>query len=668
MAAFVGLAATSLAPLSAQGSQCSAAVPISGEGIFPFDTTNGGSHGLPYFNCNSDFSNNTTNEGWFLWTANQSGPVRFEVDSPDGNRHINVLEGCNDFVCADPCHFETIGGVQVAYSGLVSVDAGDTLLVVIYQRTDLPGNAAGGPGELRVGGLPCASAGSAPDALEPNQDCPGAAPLAVGTYTDLTCQAGDPDFYTVTIAPGHESQVTLVDGAEVMLARLGANCTQSPTFDPTFTVTNLSGEPVTEYFAVVIDGVHPCGNYELVISDLSIGCDQPGGTDDAFEPNDACGSAPPIAPGTHTNLWAGQADLDYYSFDVPPRSYLEVQLNTEGAIRFFDMNCEELLGMRINPNHNFRHNDTDQVETVVIEVGPGVLPCLTYDMQVSTFSDDCTNGPGLFSETGINYYRTLANGVYGDIDPLNHPQFKVTVMPGDTLTVSASNPAGIPMELSLCAGWVICQFGLYSEQVIGNPATITLTNSGVDPMEPGFDAQPIWVGNEYDPCVRFDLEISGLSAAPGIPEVQTYCDPASVHSGGQSAQLLAWGDNGLTGNSIQLECVQGPAGQFGYFLGGTVAHTTGIQISGGRLCLDPLQGVLGRYNQFATPLGSLGQFDQFGRLKNLEGTSAYGFGYSVPTVTPWGALITGGQTLYFQLWFRDQGGLSNFSNALQVTF
>ena len=91
----------------------------------------------------------------------------------------------------------------------------------------------------------------------------------------------------------------------------------------------------------------------------------------------------------------------------------------------------------------------------------------------------------------------------------------------------------------------------------------------------------------------------------------------------------------------------------------------------GALCL--LLGAgnsIGRYNVSGSQFNSLGQFDANGELQNVVGTSAPGSGYDVPVTVPIAGSpqIMTGETWHFQLWHRETGGLSNFSNGLSITF
>ncbi|MBL6719904.1 MAG: C-type lectin domain-containing protein [Planctomycetes bacterium] len=148
------------------------------------------------------------------------------------------------------------------------------------------------------------------------------------------------------------------------------------------------------------------------------------------------------------------------------------------------------------------------------------------------------------------------------------------------------------------------------------------------------------------------------------PGATLFCTPASPGSVGTPVTLA---DSGPGGGVLHLEATGGPPGEFGIFLVAAQSSAP-VTISAGDLCLAP---PLGRYAAAAGPgLNSIGQFDGGGRLANFAGTSSVGTGFDVPAVLPAppGGLILPGSTWCFQLWYRDAGGVSNFSDGLAVSF
>ena len=153
--------------------------------------------------------------------------------------------------------------------------------------------------------------------------------------------------------------------------------------------------------------------------------------------------------------------------------------------------------------------------------------------------------------------------------------------------------------------------------------------------------------------------LTGAAAAQGTA---TFCDPGQPNSTGSAAVLAGT----FTGSALHLEATSGPNNQFGYVVvsGSTSA---GIPISQGLLCLG---SPIGRYNAAAgATKNSLGRFEG-GVFVNLSGTSTSGTGFDVPADLPGpiNGTITPGQTWNFQLWYRDVGANSNFTNGLAATY
>ena len=176
-----------------------------------------------------------------------------------------------------------------------------------------------------------------------------------------------------------------------------------------------------------------------------------------------------------------------------------------------------------------------------------------------------------------------------------------------------------------------------------------------------------------DPTTALNAEMEMAVQAGVAPGVGTpFCNPNDPNSTGMSTNLTAAFGTGV-GSDLHLDSNQGPSGQFGYFLVGTAPNEPGIMLPGsqGRLCLLIGGGnSLGRYNVTGTNFNSLGRFDAGGLLQNVVGTSVSGSGFDVPSTVPISGspMIMTGQVWHFQLWHREAGGLSNFSNGLSVTF
>ncbi|MCP5023328.1 MAG: hypothetical protein GY930_16350 [bacterium] len=158
----------------------------------------------------------------------------------------------------------------------------------------------------------------------------------------------------------------------------------------------------------------------------------------------------------------------------------------------------------------------------------------------------------------------------------------------------------------------------------------------------------------------------------GVPDdcqLWSYCGVANPNSTGLPTRLSGTLNMGPDAG-LHLEADQGPPNQIGYFLVGPSMATPGFSIGQGRLCLiSNAMHPIGRYNVAGTSMNSVGLFDASGVLVNMVGTSSVGTGFDIPTDLPSiGVTIQTGSYWHFQLWHRDVGGQSNFSDAVRMAF
>ncbi len=137
-----------------------------------------------------------------------------------------------------------------------------------------------------------------------------------------------------------------------------------------------------------------------------------------------------------------------------------------------------------------------------------------------------------------------------------------------------------------------------------------------------------------------------------IPLGDNYCGPAAANSTGMSGSILALG-SGDAGESLTLVAGDLPQSQFGYFVVSAQTGSSNPMGSSGTLCLG---GSIGRFNAS----GQVGNSGMMGRFSLVADTS------NLPLSPPVAA--QSGETWYFQAWYRDIGGTSNFTDGLSVLF
>ncbi len=132
-----------------------------------------------------------------------------------------------------------------------------------------------------------------------------------------------------------------------------------------------------------------------------------------------------------------------------------------------------------------------------------------------------------------------------------------------------------------------------------------------------------------------------------------YCHSAVPNSSGQAAAIHAVGSNDPTHNWLSLQASDLPPAQFGIFI---TSQDSGFTINpGGSLGHLCLTGSIGRFNT-ASQL----------QLSDAGGQAAMEVDLgNVPQ--PLGPVsVQTGQTWHFQMWYRDIGGTSNFTNAVSI--
>ncbi|MCP3918157.1 MAG: hypothetical protein GY711_21620 [bacterium] len=135
-----------------------------------------------------------------------------------------------------------------------------------------------------------------------------------------------------------------------------------------------------------------------------------------------------------------------------------------------------------------------------------------------------------------------------------------------------------------------------------------------------------------------------------------YCT-SEPNSTGRRGGMRAYGSIVATDNDVTLEVCGLPANQFGYFIASSMSGF--IQRPGnssGNFCLAA-GPTLGRYDSLIQNSGVTGSFEI-----PIDLTA-------IPiNVVPNTVSMTSGDVWYFQSWYRDVGGTSNFTDAIELAF
>jgi hypothetical protein len=202
----------------------------------------------------------------------------------------------------------------------------------------------------------CSGCGIADPYLEDNDSCATALPLALGTTRGLIAEAGDDDYFTVSLSGASTLRVdayfdrTVGDlDLEVYEAGCGALLASSAT----------SGSlEVLEFFLcldvptqVVVRVVAPssaCLDYDLNIQATPL-------VDDAFEDNDICSQSAlgGISTFTTRDLVVSECDSDYFLLHVADQREVRVDLffahlDSNVDLRLWDSNCQTVFGSSLS--------------------------------------------------------------------------------------------------------------------------------------------------------------------------------------------------------------------------------------------------------------------------------------------------------------------------------
>ncbi len=112
--------------------------------------------------------------------------------------------------------------------------------------------------------------------------------------------------------------------------------------------------------------------------------------DDPFEPNDSCFSATPLGPGAYDDLWVGEANPDWYLFQVPALS----------GLRVLALPLGNQVELALSEGCSLLPESVDQVlwknsslftQSIWVRVSPeSGRACAEYDLAISEFALPCS--------------------------------------------------------------------------------------------------------------------------------------------------------------------------------------------------------------------------------------------------------------------------------------
>ncbi len=270
---------------------------------------------------------------WFRWTAPMALDrhiIRFDdCGSANFDTELGLYEGP---ACAGST---LIACVDDGCAGLTSeiehvVQGGSTYWIQIGYWS--PAGGTHGQGTLSLSDLgpePCDLASD--DALEDNDDCPGAyVGLQAGNHQDFFVSDTDPDAFAFDVAAGQTLSMFWSTGFgnffDVDANLYDAGCGLIRNVDGSnlrFSAGSTAQRVVVEFYVDPLSQ-RPCGEYDVFVSFFADPC--AGIADDGLEENDDCATALPRPAGLDSDLFVHKNDSDFYTVDVDAGSTLSVEL------------------------------------------------------------------------------------------------------------------------------------------------------------------------------------------------------------------------------------------------------------------------------------------------------------------------------------------------------
>jgi hypothetical protein len=172
--------------------------------------------------------------------------------------------------------------------------------------------------DLRLDESDCTSLPA--DVFEPNDSCQSAAPILLsGDYVGLTIGLAEVDYYTFTMQPFQRLFARAVGSGTLNMRLLDGNCDviqEGENFVLLGTIDETEIQQLTLEVTVDTFFTVPCLDYLL---EFDLGFDPCSPLlEDAFEPNDTCAAAVPIADGFYPELSVTDADNDYFDVLLQP--------------------------------------------------------------------------------------------------------------------------------------------------------------------------------------------------------------------------------------------------------------------------------------------------------------------------------------------------------------
>lgn len=392
-------------------------------------------------------------------------------------------------------------------------------------------------------------------------------------------------------------------------------------------------------------------------------------TADIFEPNDNCGEALYLPPGSSsfTGLNVELGDEDHYEYFVDAGEVLTVDVSFLHAdadvdLQLSDSPCGTVVASSASTSdmESVAYTNTGAVGTIVsvrvFVYAFSAGSCAPYDLDATIVSNPCgaddtlagtTPGSGAAFDllSGLNLHEGLL-ATSGQSD-----YFRIQGTLGDNV--------GIRLDFEHADGDIdfnVYEFDTFTGQLssviggsygVGNSEEYSgqFSNSGIELV---LEVYRIGGGTG---CNRYDLAVMGGRYG----DDRTICQGSFIAPWGLPAELEVTGSRVVADNDVTLNVYGAAPGAFGIFINSRGVGEVTPPGSGGRLCIND---------------GQIGRFSRSGEIVLLDASGNGSLQLDVNQIPrPSGRVsLLPGDRYSFQFWFREGAGSSNFSNATLTWF
>lgn len=674
-------------PMPPVNDDCSGAIDLVGTGAFPFDATIAADSA--YAGDGGCALDSSIEDVFFTWTAPADGDFSFETldhnVSYDTRMSIYLGQACD---ATDVCVGSDDDGGP-GFGSLVSltgVTAGSmyTIQIGVFSASTTPG-----PNTLNITQAPdgssCELALPITGTGDTTYDTTG---LPTSGYDPIGCavnptRLNQDRFFTWTpptdgdyIINTRNTDITMgVDDTQLVI--YGGDCVTPTCITANEDISGsdflsevtLTGATTADTYLIHV-GTWDTGDQGPLTLTIELAVDPCGAlVDDSFEENDTCATAASVGAGSYTGNNVSDTDADFYVVTVPAGNILTFTEDFDSDSVSYNIyddagTCGNLLGT-VAGGFTLNNTGAASLDAVIEAVNTSALfACGEYDFSISIDVDPCGSAAVDDSLEDNDDCATATPMMDGTTMGLF-----VSKTDKDHYAVCLANGATIQVDLTFlndngdldCFLWdaadANCGTGNGSTELAEgfsgtDNETMSYTNTTGADQDLIIEVN-VWDNAGNEDCNTYDLTILGAGNCNGQLGTE-YCT-ANPNSTGSVSTIYGTGSNVAADNNFTLVAEQVPNDQFMYFIGSygqdQVNNPGG---SNGNLCVGGGQAIARFLPTTGTTAGNM----HSGMIDLTD----------VPLNTGMTEMIIAGDTFNFQGWHREDGGQSNFTPGLEVTF